>query len=29
MLDLDYDDEYKKDEMLQLIYRQPIRRGVD
>jgi hypothetical protein len=29
MLDLDYDDEYKKDDILQLIYRQPIRRGVD
>ena len=27
MLDLDYDDEYKKDDMLQLLYRQPIRRG--
>ena len=29
MLDLDYDDEYKKDDMLQLIYRQSIRRGND
>jgi hypothetical protein len=27
MLDLDYTDEYKKDDTLDLIYRQPIRRG--
>lgn len=29
MIDLDYDDEYKKDNILQLIYRQTIRRGVE
>ena len=29
IVDLEYDDEYNKDENLELIYRQTIRRGIE